>query len=74
MTQYRKARVTIYADVFVPVGEIEGLIDLVKGDDEGTLTEPEAFEKLALDKINALFPTDDPLRVREVDIDMETFE
>lgn len=69
MTQYRKAQVTITATVFISEQELQ---DELRKDED--LLVDNAFMKLALAKIDTLFPTDDVLRVREVDIDMETFE
>lgn len=67
MTQYRKAQVTITATVFVPEQEIQ---DELHSDED--LLPTDAFMRLAKNKIDALFPTDDPLRILDVYIDIFT--
>lgn len=80
--KYRSAYVTLTAQVFVPEYELADALDL-KETAEQTKSEqlqdvvPEVlcykFEEMARDRIDALFPTDEPLKLREVHIDMSTF-
>jgi hypothetical protein len=70
MTQYRKAQVTIFATVFVRSDDVAGLAEVIQSAD----AEQKAFKEIARVRIESLFPTDEPLKIREVLVDMKTFE
>lgn len=75
MSHYSYAWASITGKVFVSDDELaenlgvslEGLPDV----------HPEriqvAFQDIANDKLNALFATDEPIKVSDIDIDMDTF-
>jgi hypothetical protein len=81
------AWVTLTGRVFVSEDEIEEYLKdnypclVAEGKREGTscldvcskFQEKEAFEALAKEKIDALFPMDDPMKISDVHIDLETY-
>ena len=83
MTTYRSAWATISGKVFVSDDEIAEALHL-EGDEERTAVDKLAdidssriqiaFQDLANDKLHEKFLTDDPMKMNEVEIDMETFK
>lgn len=80
---YRSARVTLYTTVFVPEDEIADELGL-QHTEESTPVErlkeadPETvrmvFQKLAFDKISTHFLTDEPMKLQDLNFDMESFK
>lgn len=60
--QYQSAWVNISGKVFVPQDEIDCLVEGNEG-----MTERQALEELARDKLSALFPSDDPFKYNDID-------
>lgn len=84
MSSYRSAWATITGKVFVSDDEILDLLIQTHGDrpeteedgiDAYTYEEAKiAFEVLAESKIKDLFPTDDPVKFNEAEIDMDSYK
>ena len=71
----QSAWVTITGKVYVPQYEIDDLIEAGEDEDGNKIsTEDEAFETLAKSKLSELFPTDDPFKHNETEIDMKTLK
>lgn len=83
MSKYRYAWATMTGKVFVSDDEIleklkENLGDRPETEEDGidayTYDEAkEAFEVLAKEKLDALCPTDEPMKLNEVTIDMDSY-
>ena len=63
--KYKSARVTITGRVFVPADEI--------GEQSTPEEEKELFVQFAKDKIDAVLCTDEPMKVNEIEIDLDTY-
>lgn len=79
---YRSCWVTITAKVFVSDSDIAEVLG-IEGDerlpeeklqDLPTKTVEDAFEPIARMKISEMFPTDEPLKVADVNLDLSTFQ
>jgi hypothetical protein len=64
--KYRYAWVTLTAKVYVPEDEV--------GEHMTVEDEKSAFLELATERINELFKTDDPLKLEDVSIDLNTYK
>ena len=71
------AWVTLKAKVFVPTCEVEAQSEIgydLDGEDLPTEHRDEhAFEALAKQKISDHFPTDEPMRLENTEIDLSTY-
>lgn len=81
--KYRSAWVTITAKVFIPEYEIADELKLEDTDDESAEEQlysvedgkiVEAFDKIASERINEVFSTDDPMKLHDFRIDWSSLK
>jgi hypothetical protein len=73
MTKYLKAPITITGTVFVSEDEILDALGVESLSDVHPERIRVAFQDLANDKAHDMFPTDEPIKLQEIEIDVSDF-
>lgn len=75
MSPTRSVYCTVTVQVFFDDDEVQGLIEQVKNDDEGTLTTDEAISQIATESVSDVMPlSEDVMKVRGISVDLSTLK